>query len=113
MAKKTKTEAATAPAAEAPKTGETPEQRAERVKNDRFTRNFKDGKPVPPNGKLPPQATVIINTIEAAGKGGITRGDLIKNLTGVLVTRQPVGRIVSYYQKEIQNCGAVTVSNNA
>jgi hypothetical protein len=111
MAKQTKqaqTPVAPAPAANA----ETPEQKAERVKNDRFTRNMKDGKPVVPNGKIPPQAMVIINAVEAAGKAGITRGDLVKNITGVLVTKQPVGRIVSYYQKLVQECGAVTISPN-
>ena len=79
-------------------------------KNDLFVRNFKDGKGAEPSKKLPPQAQVIVNAIEAAGEGGIRREELVKNLTGVLQTRQPVSRIVSYYQKLIAEVGAVTVS---
>lgn len=81
----------------------------ERGKNDVFVRVMKDGKGVEPAKRLPPQAQVIVNAIEAAGPTGIKRADLITALTGKLVTRQPVGRIVSYYQKEIQNRGCVTV----
>ncbi len=113
MAKKTK-EAEAAPEAAVETKGNTQlgqqaKERAARAQNDVFMRNFKDGKPVPPNGKIPPQAQCIINVIEAAGKEGLTRADLVKNLKGVLVTRQPEGRILSYYQKDIQSCGAVTL----
>jgi len=60
--------------------------------------------------KLAPQAQTISNAVEAAKKGGVLREDLIKGLTGVLVTRQPVGRILSYYQKELQEKGFVRIS---
>jgi hypothetical protein len=114
MAKKTKTttDAANTTAATpagAPNAAAQAAAKAERVKNDVFVRNFKDGKPVAPNGKIPPQAMVIINGVEAGGKDGISRENLIKGITGILVTKQPVGRIVSYYQKLIQECGAVTI----
>jgi hypothetical protein len=111
MAKAPKeTKAASAPAnsaAEAPKT----EAKAPKApKNDLFVRVMNGGKGVEPTKKLPPQAQVIVNAIEAAGDSGIRREELVKNLTGVLQTRQPVGRIVSYYQKLIVEVGAVTVS---
>jgi hypothetical protein len=78
-------------------------ERDARAKNDRFTRVMIDGVPakLDPAKRLAPQAQVIVNGIEAAGSGGITREHLEKALTGVLVTRQPVGRIISYYQKLI------------
>ncbi len=104
----------------APPTPPTPEQRAanKAVKDsvlakDRFTRVFDEhGKAVPPNEPLPPQAQVIVNAIEAAGKRGVPRSDLVASLKGVLVTKQPEGRILSYYQKLIQDCGAVKVTIN-
>ena len=62
--------------------------------------------------KIAPQAQTILNTIEAAGT--ITREELVKALTGVLQTRQPVGRIVSYYQKLLTgDTGCVTLTKGA
>ena len=123
MAKATKatnTPPSTAPAnTGAPSAPTAPKQEV----NDLFIRVFqkdaegkvitKDGKPVAvaPTTKLAPQAMVILNGIEAAGEKGIRRKDLISNITGILVTRQPVGRIVSYYQKELVASGAVVREN--
>jgi len=59
--------------------------------------------------KLAPQAQVIVNTVQAAGKAGVTRAQLCENLKGVLVTKQPIGRIVSYYQKSIVETGHVSM----
>lgn len=71
-----------------------------------------DGKAV--EAKLAPQAKVIINLIEAAGANGISRKELCEKLPAAgLVTRQPVGRIVSYYQKEIIQKGCVTLTKIA
>lgn len=77
------------------------------AKNDVFTYVAE------PSKKVAPQAAVIINAVKAGTKNGkgITREKLIESLTGVLVTRQPVGRIISYYQKLISSeTGAVTVT---
>lgn len=49
--------------------------------------------------RLPPQAETIVNAVKASGKPGIARQDLVAALKGILQTRQPEGRIVSYYQK--------------
>ena len=106
MAKTTKSVNAPAPAeAAAPATPKTPAP----PKNDLFKRVMVDGKGAAPTAKLAPQAQTIVNAIEAAGDAGIRRNDLVTNLTGVLQTRQPVGRIVSYYQKLIVSSGAVTL----
>lgn len=100
----------------APATSETtttvtaPAPKPEQGLNDRFVRVFVDGKPKDPSKKVAPQAQVIINTIEAAGPGGVTREELVKNLTGVLVTQQPPSRILSYYQKLIVQVGAVEMT---
>ena len=67
------------------------------------------GKVVEGAKKLAPQAQGIVNLIQAAGKGGISRVDLVKNMEGVITTRQPLGRILSYYQQEIVAKGYVTM----
>ena len=71
--------------------------------NDVFTRAYgEDGKPTTTDKKLPPQAKLIVNVIEAAGEDGQTRADLVSKLIPAgLVTKQPPGRILSYYQKLI------------
>jgi len=110
MAKK-ETKAANTAATLAPAAPKGPA--IERGQTDHFTAVFKDGKPVEPTGKLAPQAKTILNGIVAAGKGGLSRAQLVKDLTGILQTRQPVGRIVSYYQKTLVSSGAVTLSKGA
>lgn len=54
--------------------------------------------------RLAPQLVVIAEEIAQAGESGITRKDLIAALetSGALKTKQPVGRIVSYYQKDLE-----------
>ena len=63
--------------------------------------------------KLAPQAQVIVNAIQAAGKTGISREKLVAGLKGVLVTRQPEGRILSYYQKTIVDLGYISLTKAA
>lgn len=117
MAKKTKAVAPETPDTENPATETTAAPSAASIEakaaKDTFTRVLDaDDKPVAPVGKLAPQAMVIVNAIEAAGT--ITREDLIKALgdgvTGPIKTRQPVGRIVTYYQKTLIASGAVTLT---
>lgn len=114
--KATKSAKGAAPAAEtATAVAEAPAaEKAERGSNDVFHRTLgADGKPAAPSKKLPPQAQTIVNAVEAAGKKGIGRKDLNAALEGVLQTRQPVGRIVTYYQKLLQEVGAVTITSGA
>ena len=112
MAKKTKEVQPTAegqpttPAAPATPKGE----------NDRFTRVFIDGKAAPALNadgtakRIAPQLQAIANVLEAIGESGCTRKELVELLSkpGVLTTRQPVGRILSYYQKDLVNFGLAT-----
>lgn len=101
MAKKVNTQPAAAPVAPTVRSSE----------NDLFVRVLgPDGKGVPPTGKVAPQMTVVLNTIEAAGPEGIKREALSAALKGVLVTRQPEGRIVTYYQKAMVAAGAITLT---
>jgi hypothetical protein len=62
---------------------------------------------IPEGGKLAPQARVIVNTVHAAKS--ITREALINALDGKLVTRQPIGRIVTYYQKALIDAGYIAI----
>ncbi len=81
--------------------------------NDRFIRSFgTDGKPTP-LPKVPPQVKVIVDGVEAAGKRGILRSELVTNITPTLITRQPPERIISYYEKKIVELGLVTIQRSA
>lgn len=60
--------------------------------------------------KLAPQARVIVAAVQAAGTTGITREALNTALTGKLVTRQPIGRIVTYYQKLLIERGYLVIN---
>jgi hypothetical protein len=66
--------------------------------------------PQPENIKIAPQAQQIVNLVIAAGKKGVTRKDLVASMDGVVVTRQPQGRILSYYQKLITENAMVTIT---
>lgn len=81
---------------------------------------------VKPYTKNTPQCKVIVNVLQAdleafkadpKNKGkkypGISRNDLVAKLKGVLVTRQPEGRILSYYQKDLANDGAISIDKSA
>ena len=89
--------------------GEQAKARAEKRKTiaqqDVFVFVTKGEKP------LAPQAQTIVNTIEAAGEAGVLRPELIQQLGGVLVTRQPAERILNYYQKSLIEAGLIKVVN--
>lgn len=93
---------AAAPGAEALKAAQQAREAA--AAKDRFVSTGAE-----PTKRIPPQALGIVNIIKAAGKDGISREELVKQMTGVIQTRQPVGRILTYYQKLIQEVGAVKV----
>jgi hypothetical protein len=95
---------ATAPAANAAGTTTTPAKPAAPKTID----TFKFVKPVAEGEKLAPQARVIINVL-SEHKAGLTREDLSKALDGKLQTRQPIGRIVTYYQKTLVERGYISI----
>ena len=51
--------------------------------------------------KLAPQARVIVSVLSTFGEKGANRDALVEALKGKLVTRQPEGRILTYYQKTL------------
>ena len=59
--------------------------------------------------KLPPQALLIVKHVKAHNT--ITRDRLCEELSKdpEFKTKQPVGRIVSYYQKDLVNAGLFTI----
>ena len=63
-----------------------------------------------PDTKLAPQAQAIVNIVKEAGKKGIVRSELLKAMEEVVTTRQPIQRILAYYQKKIQEVGAVEMT---
>jgi len=105
MAKKQKTEEAADQNVET--TEESPKAQKERkALKDHFTFLTEvdaDGNEI----KLPPQAKGILNILKAAKKKGLSRENLVAAMDGVIETRQPLGRILSYYQKKLVECGAV------
>lgn len=58
--------------------------------------------------KLAPQARVIVNVL-SEHKDGVSRAELVTALTGKLNTRQPEGRILTYYQKTLVERGYVRI----
>jgi len=127
MAKVTKSAVAPAEATATatPATPTTPKKVFGKEPNgaDVFVRVMVDGKGSPlvkKNAKgesVPlgtPQVKVIANLLEAAPNNRLTRKELVAQLPAAgLVTRQPVGRIVSYYQKDLVEYGIVTIKKAA
>jgi hypothetical protein len=95
-----------------------PEGNTEALKEAREREAGKDvftylGKVKEGSKKLAPQAQCIVNIIEAAGKKGLTRKELGQEMKGVVLTKQPVGRILSYYQKMLVDRGYVEIEKAA
>ena len=67
-----------------------------------------------PEKNLPPQAAAILNIVKEAGKKGISRKDLVAAMEGVVTTRQPLSRILTYYQKRLveEECVELTESGS-
>lgn len=61
-------------------------------------------KELPNNQKIPPQAMIILNTIEVLGghNGPVSQGDIVDNLvTNGLKTVQTPKRIYDFYRKDL------------
>jgi hypothetical protein len=97
---KKKTEAETAQEATTPKAKKAKaEPKAEMV----YTHTGQE-----PSCKMPPQALGILNIIKEAKTIG--RTDLVSAMDGVIQTKQPLTRILAYYQKLLLESGAVEVT---
>jgi hypothetical protein len=65
--------------------------------------------------KFAPQAVLIVKHIQNAGADGIAKADLIKALAAdeAFKTRQPIERIIGYYQKDLVNAGVISQGTSA
>ena len=61
-----------------------------------------------PEGKVAPQCQGIINIVKE--KGPITREDLVKAMEGVITSKQPLARILSYYVPVLKSSKAVEIT---
>ena len=66
-----------------------------------------------PEKKFAPQAMGILEILKKAGKKGLSRVELVKAMDGVITSRQPLGRILSYYQKALAESGCVELIADA
>lgn len=99
----TGTEGTAAPAA--------PKEKTPRVSNIKYTfvKEPAEGQ------KFAPQAMLIIKHVQNAGANGISKGDLGKALLAdeAFKTKQPVERIIGYYQKDLVNAGILSQGSAA
>lgn len=72
---------------------------------------FRPG-PGPKEGakKLAPQAQQIVAIVESHKKAGVTREALVKEMEGVVQTKQPLSRILGYYQKALIETGYLALT---
>ena len=57
-----------------------------------------------------PQAFAILECLKAAGGKNVPKSDLLGCMEKKVETRQPIGRILSFYQKSLINEGYISVS---
>jgi hypothetical protein len=62
-----------------------------------------------PTCKLAPQAAGIVNILKEAGDTGLSRDDLVAAMEGVITSKQPLSRILAYYQKLLVESEAVEI----
>lgn len=59
--------------------------------------------------KLPKQAKILYDVLAEAGKAGLERDAFAKACEGKLETKQPISRIIGYYQAKLETMGAITI----
>ena len=69
---------------------------------------FAPGRAITDDDALPEQAKVIVAAVHAAKKE-LTRDELAEAVKDTLKTKQPVDRIIGYYQSKINEMGVVKV----
>ncbi len=69
---------------------------------------FKD-EPGESQKKLPQQCAQILGLIKDAGEEGILKADLLSKMTPIIVTKQPIERILGFYQPRLVKEGYVEV----
>lgn len=86
------------------------EARERGAKNDVFTYS---GQIAEGAKALAPQAQAIVNIIQSHKAKGIRREDLVKEMEGVVTTKQPLTRILSYYQSALITSGYISMKEGA
>lgn len=86
------------------------EARERGAKNDVFTYS---GQVAEGAKALAPQAQAIVNIIQSHKAKGIRREDLVKEMEGVVTTKQPLARILSYYQGALTAGGYISIKEGA
>lgn len=109
MAKKTDQKAPAAAEAAAATTAPAAAPAAAKPAAPKTVDTFVGKNPVKEGDKLAPQARVIVNVLHAQPNARATRDELCKALEGKLTTRQPIGRIVTYYQKMLTEKGHLVI----
>ncbi len=114
MAKKetTKAPAAAAASANADARAKLPDATETKAAAPKTIDTFFFKKAVAEGEKLAPQARVIVNVLSTSGEKGMSRDDLVSALKGKLVTRQPEGRILTYYQKTLVERGYLVIETS-
>ena len=87
-----------------------PEKGAEPAKPAvKKTAIYKVARKLTKDDKLPKQAKVLYDVLDEAGKSGLERDAFAKACEGKLETKQPVSRIIGYYQAKLESMGAITI----
>ena len=70
---------------------------------------FKVARKLTEDDKLPKQMKVLYDVLAGAGKGGLSKEDWVKELKGKIETRQPIERIIGYYQSRMESAGMIVI----
>lgn len=86
-----------------PASGEQPAAPATRK-----TAIYSRGRKLTDDDKLPKQAKVLVEVLTES-KNGLDRDAFAKACEGRLETKQPVSRIIGYYQSKLENMGLIKI----
>ena len=70
---------------------------------------YKVARKLTSDDKMPKQMKVLYDVLEAAGKAGLTREEWAEKLVGQIETKQPITRIIGYYQARMESAGMITI----
>jgi hypothetical protein len=84
-------------------------EKAGKASTPRVEKNYGFVAEVPADTKMPTQARTIVAELQSAGKP-LTKTELVEACTGKIETKQPVERIVAFYQKRLVDEGYITMT---
>jgi len=82
---------------------------AEKAPPVKKTAIYKVARKLTEDDKLPKQAKVLYDVLAEAGKAGLERDAFATACEGKLETRQPISRIIGYYQAKLETMGAISI----